>query len=67
MKMQILNRNAEIDEGELRHRTDLVRKEIQATMSLTGANPIAYSPQERGDLYVFDSIWQRIKKVRFAR
>lgn len=58
--------HAEIDEGELRHRTDLVRREIEATMSLTGPNPIAYSPQERGDLYVFDSIWQRIKKVQYS-
>lgn len=32
-------------------------------MSLTGSSPVPYSPRDRGDLYAFDTVWQRLKQV----
>ena len=55
------------DEGELNEDPDRARKEVKALVDLMkGSNLFLYSAETHPLSYVFQSIWQRIVKVRFV-
>ena len=52
------------DDGELKEHPENARKEIEAlTELMKSPNPIIYSAEQYPLRYVFQSVWQRIRKV----
>ena len=55
------------DDGELNEHPENARKEIEAlTELMKSPDPIIYSAEQYPLRHVFQSVWQRIKKVIFA-
>ena len=54
------------DDGELNEHPENARKEVQVlTKLMKSSNPIIYSAEQYPLRHVFQSVWQRIKKVIF--
>lgn len=54
------------DDGELNEHPENARKEVQMlTKLMKSSNPIMYSAEQYPLRHVFQSVWQRIKKVIF--
>ena len=54
------------DDGELNEHPENARKEVQVlTKLMKSPNPMIYSAEQYPLRHVFQSVWQRIKKVIF--